>query len=80
MKWLKAALSEQDGTPSSQRLVMAILLVFTLNMLACGFWTQEGLPNVPESLSDLLKWLFTAVVAGIGTGKVTDTFKRPTDG
>mgnify|MGYP000902546331 CR=1 FL=1 len=70
MNWIKKALSEADGAPSSQRLMAIILLIFTMNLLACGFYAAGGLPNIPESLSDLIKWLFTAVITGVGVGKV----------
>lgn len=71
MNWIKKALCEADGTPSSQRLMAAVLLIFTLNLLACGFYATGGLPAVPESLSDLIKWLFTAIISGVGVGKIT---------
>lgn len=69
MNWLKRALSE-DGTPSSHRVCMLLLLVFILNLIACAFFTTGALPDIPPTLADMLKWLFTVVVAGIGTGKV----------
>lgn len=72
MNWLKKALCESDGTPSSQRLMLVVLMVFTLDLLACGFYVSGGLPEVPASLADLIKWLFTAVIAGVGFGKVRD--------
>jgi hypothetical protein len=55
---------------------MLIILVFTLNLLACSFYATGKLPDIPPSLSDLIKWLFTVVVAGIGTGKVASVFKK----
>lgn len=71
MNWIKRAFCEADGTPSSHRVMAAILLIFTLNLLACGFYVSGGLPAVPESLSDLIKWLFTAIISGVGVGKIT---------
>lgn len=70
MNWIKKAFSEADGTPSSQRIMAAILLIFTLNLLACGFYVSGRLPDIPESLSDLIKWLFTAIITGVGVGKI----------
>lgn len=81
MNWIKKALSEQDGTPSSQRLLLFILMIFTLDLLACGFYMAGGLPVVPESLADLIKWLFTAIISGVGVGKITgmvQAIKAPT--
>jgi hypothetical protein len=70
MNWLKRALSEPNGTPSSQRVFLLILLVFTLDLIACGFYAVGRLPEIPTNLSVLLQWLFSSVVAGIGTGKI----------
>ncbi len=70
MDWFKLALSEPDGTPSSQRLCLFVLLVFTLNLISCAFYLCGRLPDVPPSLADLIEWLFSFAVGGVALGKV----------
>lgn len=72
MNFLKKAFSEQDGTPSSNRVMLAILLLFTMNMIAVAFYMSGKLPEIPASLLELIKWLFAFLAGGVWMGKVKD--------
>lgn len=75
MTFIQRALCESDGTPSSTRINLLILLVFTLNLIAAAFWCAGKLPEVPESLANLIKFLFGAATTKVSIGAIADIGK-----
>ena len=76
MSFIAKAFSEADGTPSSTRISLAILLLFTMTLISIAFYLSvPKLPEVPASLSDLIKFLFGAGTARVAVGPVADAIK-----
>lgn len=82
-EFLTRSLCEADGSPSSTRVNLLILLVFTLGLIAVAFYVSGKLPEIPESLADLIKFLFGAATAKVSLSSFVDlvaAFKGPPKG
>lgn len=72
MGFLQRGLCEADGSPSSTRINLLLLLVFTMGLIAWAAYMAGHLPEVPPSLADLIKFLFGAATAKVALGAAAD--------
>lgn len=66
-KFIKGVLSDDAGRPSSQRVCMLLLTLFVLAALAVAQFGSLAwaIPAVTASFSDLIQWLYLALVFGV---------------
>jgi len=76
MNWAKSFLNE-PGTKegSSQRLLLALLIITILVLVTFLTVKDSKFPDVPVSLFNLVEYIGTLLVFGIGIGKGLSTYK-----
>jgi hypothetical protein len=72
MKFMRLALSESNGEPSSTRINLLILLMFTMALISVATFYSQKLPDIPASLADLIKFLFGCATAKTALSSVSD--------
>lgn len=72
MNFVQRGLCEADGSPSSTRINLLLLLLFTMALIAWAAYMAGKLPEVPPSLADLIKFLFGAATAKVALGSAAD--------
>lgn len=70
MEFLKSFLCE-PGTKegSSQRLLLAVIIVLLFGLIAWMTVLNGKFPEVPRSLFDFTEYIVTTLVVGVGVGK-----------
>lgn len=72
MKFIRRALCESNGEPSSTRINLLILLLFTMALISVATAYAQKLPDIPASLADLIKFLFGCATAKTALSSAAD--------
>lgn len=77
--FLRLQMSEPDGSPSNNR-VMLFLLLTTAVLLVVGAAISSNLaikitlPEIPASFADFIKWIAAILVGGTAVGKAATAY------
>ena len=76
MTWLKSFLNEPGTNEgSSQRLMLAIVILVFLALIVWLTIKTGAFPTVPQSLFDFVQYIVLTLVTGIGIGKGVSAYK-----
>lgn len=75
MNFIQQALCESNGNPSSTRVNLLILLLFTMGLVIAAFIVGGELPEIPESLERLIEFLFGIATSKVMIGGIADAAK-----
>lgn len=67
--WLGCAFSESDGTPSSKRLLFALVVVYCLGLVTGALGIERTLSAQAQSILETLIW---ATAAAVGVSKFAE--------
>jgi len=68
-QWLKGALCEPDGAPSSRRLLFFVVVVYSLGLVSGSLYAQQMISPEAQSITETLIW---ATAAALGFGKFAE--------
>ena len=77
-KFLRLQMSESDGTPSNNRVMLFLLLTTFMLMIVAAGIPSIGfkLPEIPSTLKDVIEWLSVFLITGGAAGKVVNAYKE----